>query len=260
MTSEPTDELIARYDERGEVVGEVVRSVMRRENLWHAASSVVVRDPLGRIYLHRRTTTKDVYPGLLDFAAGGVVLAGEDPALGAVREAEEELGVHGVPLDPLGVVAYADEHTRYHAHRFTCRWDGPVRWQPEEVSWGDWVLVDELLQRVEAGARDVRARQRRGVGRGAARLAGRPGAAAPGVGQRGEPRRGSMGRPVAPPPRGRAAAAQRGGPAPTHRQHAGADRHRGAAPERRASRSARGAPPARRRWAGGPREAERRRW
>ncbi len=150
MTSEPTDELIARYDERGEVVGEVVRSVMRRENLWHAASSVVVRDPLGRIYLHRRTTTKDVYPGLLDFAAGGVVLAGEDPALGAVREAEEELGVHGVPLDPLGVVAYADEHTRYHAHRFTCRWDGPVRWQPEEVSWGDWVLVDDLLQRVEA--------------------------------------------------------------------------------------------------------------
>ena len=56
----------------------VARSVMRRENLWHAASSVVVRDPLGRIYLHRRTTTKDVYPGLLDFAAGGVVLAGED--------------------------------------------------------------------------------------------------------------------------------------------------------------------------------------
>ena len=150
MTSEPTDELIARYDERGEVVGEVVRSVMRRENLWHAASSVVVRDPLGRIYLHRRTTMKDVYPGLLDFAAGGVVLAGEDPALGAVRETEEELGVHGVPLDPLGVVAYADKHTRYHAHRFTCRWDGPVRWQPEEVSWGDWVLVDDLLQRVEA--------------------------------------------------------------------------------------------------------------
>ena len=150
MTGEPTDELVARYDERGEVVGEVARSVMRRENLWHAASSVVVRDPLGRIYLHRRTTTKDVYPGLLDFAAGGVVLAGEDPALGAVREAEEELGVHGVPLDPLGVVAYADKHTRYHAHRFTCRWDGPIRWQPEEVSWGDWVLVDDLLQRVEA--------------------------------------------------------------------------------------------------------------
>lgn len=146
---EPGDEIVARYDERGDVVGQVARSVMRRENLWHAASSVVVRDPLGRIYLHRRTTTKDVYPGLLDFAAGGVVLAGEDPQLGAVREAEEELGVHGVRLEPRGVVAYEDAHTRYHAHRFTVEWDGPIRWQPEEVSWGDWVGVDDLVQRLD---------------------------------------------------------------------------------------------------------------
>jgi 8-oxo-dGTP pyrophosphatase MutT (NUDIX family) len=122
---------------------------MRRENLWHAASSVVVHDALGRIYLHRRTTTKDVYPGLLDFAAGGVVLAGEDPGLGAVREVEEELGVGGVPLEPLGVVAYEDEHTRYHAHRFTAEWNGPVRWQPEEVSWGEWVELSELVRRLD---------------------------------------------------------------------------------------------------------------
>jgi 8-oxo-dGTP pyrophosphatase MutT (NUDIX family) len=155
VSGEPTDELVARYDERGEVVGEAARSVMRRENLWHAASSVVVRDPLGRIYLHRRTTTKDVYPGLLDFAAGGVVLAGEDPALGAVREAEEELGVHGVPLEPLDVVAYADEHTRYHAHRFTVQWDGPVRWQPEEVVWGEWVGLDALVRRLDEAAATV---------------------------------------------------------------------------------------------------------
>ncbi len=145
----PVDEIVAHYDEHGEVIGRVARSVMRRENLWHAASSVVLRDPLGRVYLHRRTTTKDVYPGLLDFAAGGVVLAGEDPRVGALREVAEELGVHGVPLEPRGVVTYQDEHTRYHAHRFTADWDGPIRWQPEEVSWGDWVGVDELVRRLD---------------------------------------------------------------------------------------------------------------
>ena len=97
---------------------------MRARNLRHAASSIVVRDPFGRIYLHRRTETKDVYPGLLDFAAGGVVLAGEDPAAGAVREVEEELGVVGVPLEPLGVADYADEHTSYRAVRFVVTWEG----------------------------------------------------------------------------------------------------------------------------------------
>jgi isopentenyldiphosphate isomerase len=148
------DEVVALYDEAGEVTGSAPRSVMRARNLRHAASSIVVRDPLGRVYLHRRTTTKDVFPGLLDLAAGGVVLAGEDPAAGAVREVEEELGVTGVPLEALGVADYADEHTRYRAFRFVATWAGPIRWQPEEVSWGDWVTVEELVRRLddEAGS------------------------------------------------------------------------------------------------------------
>ncbi|GAA2745461.1 NUDIX domain-containing protein [Terrabacter aerolatus] len=143
------DEVVALYGEAGEVVGSAPRSVMRARNLRHAASSVVVRDRLGRVYLHRRTTTKDVYPGLLDFAAGGVVLAGEDPGVGAVRELEEELGVAGVSLEPLGVADYADAHTRYRAFRFVVTWDGPIRWQPEEVSWGEWVTVEELVRRLD---------------------------------------------------------------------------------------------------------------
>jgi 8-oxo-dGTP pyrophosphatase MutT (NUDIX family) len=139
------EEEVALYDERGTVVGSAPRSTMRAQNLRHAASSVVVRDPAGRVYLHRRTSTKDVYPGLLDFAAGGVVLAGEDPADCAVREVEEELGVAGVSLEPAGTADYADRHTRYRAFRYTVVWAGEVRWQPEEVSWGAWVTVRELV-------------------------------------------------------------------------------------------------------------------
>ena len=140
------DEQVALYDDEGRVAGSAPRSVMRARNLRHAASSVVVRDPSGRVYLHRRTTTKDVYPGLLDFAAGGVVLAGEDPDDGAVREVEEELGVHGVPLEKLGEADYADGATRYRAFRYTVTWDGPVRWQPEEVAWGEWVELADLMR------------------------------------------------------------------------------------------------------------------
>src|SRR4051794_41342881 len=55
---------------------------MRAQNLRHAATGVVVRDPYGRIYVHRRTATKDVYPAHWDFTAGGGVLAGEGPLAG----------------------------------------------------------------------------------------------------------------------------------------------------------------------------------
>lgn len=143
------EEQVALYDEAGRVAGSVPRSIMRARNLRHAASSIVVRDSAGRIYLHRRTTTKDVYPGLLDFAAGGVVLAGEDPDAGAVREVEEELGVTGVALEPLGVADYADDATRYRAFRYVAVWDGPVRWQPEEVAWGEWVTVEDLVRLID---------------------------------------------------------------------------------------------------------------
>ncbi|WP_084328261.1 NUDIX domain-containing protein [Intrasporangium oryzae] len=122
---------------------------MRAQNLRHAASSIVVRDSGGRVYLHRRTSTKDVYPGLLDFTAGGVVLAGEEPDVGAVRELAEELGIEGVPLVSFGVADYADDATRYRAFRFCATWDGLIRWQPEEVAWGDWVTLDELVRRID---------------------------------------------------------------------------------------------------------------
>ena len=149
------DELVALYDADGIEVGSAPRSVMRSENLRHAASSVVVRDTTGRIYLHRRTTSKDVYPGLLDFAAGGVVCAGEDPLEGAVREVEEELGVHGVPLRPLGTADYADAATRYRAFRFVTTYDGPIRWQAEEVSWGAWVTLEDLVRRLDDEPQEI---------------------------------------------------------------------------------------------------------
>lgn len=149
MTPDPGDKLVPLYDESGRPSGEVVtRREMRARNLRHAATVVVVRSPRGEVYVHRRTDTKDVFPGHYDFAAGGVLQVGEDPHAAALREAEEELGVTGVPLVPLGEADYADEHTTYRAFCFTCVYDGPITWQPEEVAWGEWVDVPQLREMV----------------------------------------------------------------------------------------------------------------
>ena len=95
------DEQVAIIDRTGRVVGSAPRSMMRRDNLPHLVVAVLVRDPAGRVYVHRRTDTKDVYPGLHDCFAAGAVRYGEPPALAAERELGEELGVTGVPLEAL---------------------------------------------------------------------------------------------------------------------------------------------------------------
>lgn len=143
-----SEEIVTLYDDAGRPCGQAPRNRVRAENLRHGATAVVVTNSRGEIHVHRRTTTKDVFPGLYDFAAGGVLAAGEDPDDGAVRELAEELGVTGVDLRQVGEADYADEHTRYRAFLYRATWDGPIRMQPEEVAWGDWVPAEQLRHRI----------------------------------------------------------------------------------------------------------------
>jgi 8-oxo-dGTP pyrophosphatase MutT (NUDIX family) len=115
------------------------------------------------------------------------VAAGEDPGDAAVRELEEELGVRGTVLQPLGVAHYGDDRTDYWGHLFTTTWDGPVRLQPEEVAWGDWWPLDRLVAALDAAPEewmpDTAALLGDWLREQAADAAGpHPGTASPGVG------------------------------------------------------------------------------
>jgi isopentenyldiphosphate isomerase len=141
-------EIVTLVDEDGTVVGSAERSVVRRDNLLHAATAVLVRDAAGRIYVHRRSPAKDWAPDHHDAAAGGILTAGEDPADSARRELEEELGITGTELRPLGTNRYEDDTTRVVEHVFETTWNGPVTWADGEVVAGGWMSLDELARRL----------------------------------------------------------------------------------------------------------------
>ena len=141
---QPLDEDVALVDLEGAEVGTAPRSVVRRDNLRHGATAVLVRNSAAEIYLHRRSPRKDWAPGHYDAAAGGVLRPGEDPALSAARELAEELGIEGAVLRPLGICHYEDDRSRAVEHCFETTWDGPVNWADGEVVWGRWMALGEL--------------------------------------------------------------------------------------------------------------------
>jgi isopentenyldiphosphate isomerase len=132
-------------DEDDRVIGRVTRAEMRRDNLLHRNVAVLVLDPRGRIYLHRRTTTKDLFPSLYDVFTSGVVASGESYLEAARRELSEELGVVGPEPEFLFHHRYEGKHTRSHTHVFRVTWAGPITHQASEIAWGDFRTRASLI-------------------------------------------------------------------------------------------------------------------
>jgi 8-oxo-dGTP pyrophosphatase MutT (NUDIX family) len=149
------DEPVAVYDLGGAVVGVAPRGVVYRDGLWHGTTAVLVRSIDGeRVYLHRRSPDKLIFPSMYDCWAGGVIGPHEAPDDAAARELAEELGVTGVSLTrSFEPFAYDDGTLRCHVFTYEVRWDGPLHHQPEEVVWGDWVTLIELRARLADGRR-----------------------------------------------------------------------------------------------------------
>jgi isopentenyldiphosphate isomerase len=134
------------------VVGRVTRAEIRRRNLPHRAVYVLVLNSRGELFVHRRTESKDVYPGYRDVTIGGVVAAGEDYDSAAVRELAEELGICDASLERLGPMTYEDAGTRVHGMVYAARHDGPFMLQAEEIVSGEFVRL-AIAERMTQDAR-----------------------------------------------------------------------------------------------------------
>lgn len=144
-------EYVDWIDEDNRTLASLPRAEIRARNLLHRTTATFVFHPDGRLFMHRRSPAKDVYPGLYDPCVGGTVVSGETYEQNACREVAEELGVRGVPVYPLFGHRFADGSTNNRIRVFACVYDGPLRFQPEEVVGGDWCDEAAVERRIAAG-------------------------------------------------------------------------------------------------------------
>ncbi|MEV6314899.1 NUDIX domain-containing protein [Streptomyces sp. NPDC051776] len=142
-------ELLDIVDEADRVVGQAPRGEAYANNLRHRSVFILARDAEDRIFVHRRTADKLVFPSLYDMFVGGVVGAGETYEEAALREAEEELGVCGLPRPvPLFKFLYEAPGRSWWSYVHEVRITGPVDPQAEEVAWHAFLTDEELAERL----------------------------------------------------------------------------------------------------------------
>ncbi|MFB6872017.1 NUDIX domain-containing protein [Streptomyces sp. NPDC056323] len=147
MTS--ADEVRDLVKENAVVVGQPRRVEATARGLRHRCAFIEVRDAEGRLFVHRRTPGKLVFPSHYDMFVGGVVGAGESYDEAALREAEEELGVSGLPRpEPLFKFLYETPEHSWWSYVYQVRCELPVDPQVEEVDWYAFLTDDELARRI----------------------------------------------------------------------------------------------------------------
>jgi 8-oxo-dGTP pyrophosphatase MutT (NUDIX family) len=141
------EEIVTIVNREDQVIDALPRSVMREQNLIHRAAYVLVFNDVNELYIQKRSSTKDVYPGYWDIAAGGVVLAGESYLAAAHRELFEELGISGVELVHLLNHFYEDADNMVWGSIYRCVHNGPFILQEAEIDAGRFTplsLIGEL--------------------------------------------------------------------------------------------------------------------
>jgi isopentenyldiphosphate isomerase len=143
------EEIGVLVDEDDRVVGAAPRRDIRYQNLLHRGVAIIVRNPAGQIYVHRRTETKDVFPGMYDMVVGGMVAAGEAYEETARRELAEELSVREVEPTFLLKHRYRGDRNNAWMSLYEIMWAGSIRHQEEEISWGAYMTEGEIAGKLQ---------------------------------------------------------------------------------------------------------------
>ena len=133
------EEIFEVVDDRDEVQGRLPRSEVHRRGLKHRAVHVLVFNQAGHLFLQRRSSTKDCFPGVWDSSAAGHLGVGESYQACAVRELAEELGWQSDrPLERLFKLDACEATGQEFVWVYRCVADGPFELHPEEIAEGGW--------------------------------------------------------------------------------------------------------------------------
>lgn len=149
------DEELCEVDEWDRVIGPRARGEVHRLGLRHRAVHILVYNPVGEVFLQKRSLSKDVNPGFWDTSAAGHVDFGESYEATAHRELREELGIAGATLSRLGKIPAGPATGNEFVEVYGLLHAGELRPNPEEIDDGRWFRVEAIDAWIAAGGAEL---------------------------------------------------------------------------------------------------------
>ena len=149
------DEMISIYDENDNYVGKDSRINMRKNNLIHRCTTILIINEKNEIVVQTRALSKEYCPGYLSAVSGGIICDGESVELNAYKELDEELGID------LNKTKHKLQFVRKYFYeeknickvwiyefyvRITDEESKNIKFKDHEVSHIDWYTKEELLK------------------------------------------------------------------------------------------------------------------
>jgi len=150
-----SDEIFDVVDQSDRVVGREARAEVHRRGLLHRAVHVLVFNSEGKVFLQKRSISKDTFPGAWDSSSSGHLSCGEDYDACALRELQEEIGLAPErPPERLFKVDACAETDQEHLWVYRCLSDGPLTLNPDEIETGDWFSAETVTRWLAEEPRD----------------------------------------------------------------------------------------------------------
>lgn len=142
-----TDEIFDIVNERDEVIGRKPRREVHRDGDKHRAVHVLIFNADGKVFLQKRSMSKDTFPGAWDSSASGHLDCGEDYDACAVREVREELGfkLPSCPARLFKLDACSGTGQEF-VWIYRCQAEGPFQLHPQEIERGDWFSPEQVTK------------------------------------------------------------------------------------------------------------------
>ncbi|MBM3211601.1 NUDIX domain-containing protein [Candidatus Poribacteria bacterium] len=138
-------------DKSGKIIGKATRQECHRnKSLAHRTAHVLVFNSKGELFLQKRSMNKDIQPGKWDTSVGGHLDPGETFDQAVRREIKEELGIE-TPLEYIYEYWMHSEVETEYVHTYTCVYDGPIKFDPKEISEGRFWTKEEIESNLGSG-------------------------------------------------------------------------------------------------------------